>query len=555
MADTLQQQEAPTGSSPVVSSLIPAGREKDYWELPAPSTHFLDMEIDRANMYIGPLLITNGSEDRDGEVTNPNGLIDVAFRKAPVVFLQHSHRIKPMAPPVGTAETVDRAFDLHQRPDGWYSGCRFTQAIKFPRQVFRLIDDGVLRGRSIGALNHQLANYKPRLPGVTFHQGQIQPVRTRSISHEKYELIEWSWVWMPANREIVTPVREITPAKEVVPVLKGILFNNKLDDTSLDPDLKMILKSLNLAEPTTNLNHSGKVRYWPFQKSFGANHVETPFAVLFGKQNYTPAAAQSFLKSSGDIGLIETSLVQENRGGALYLKSVQFAYDGPVEEKTHPDCPGLVLLFAKSASEEVAAEVVGDAEKVDLETPQKPAPKPNVKAEGAEGGEVVAEATDDAAMVKMQPGLRYLKALISKATQMVEEAEAAVEEQEPELMEKCKEFTSELRGFIGKVAAFQSERYGKHDEAGQETATAALEKSVRADLFYGRKAILPQPFTKGLNALHSMVTDDRQKALTAAMLKGVIGDSVMPPQTDDSRAALRQKLREGVVRKLTAGLS
>ncbi len=561
----IEQQEAETAGNAAMSSIIPKGRENDYWEMAAPSTHFLDMEIDRAKMYIAPLLITNGSEDRDGEVTNPDGLIDVAYRKDPVVFLQHSHRVAPMVPPVGTAETPDRTFDLHRRPDGWYSGCRFTQATKFARQVFRLIDDGVLRGRSIGALNHQLSNYKPRLPGVMFHNNQIMPVRTKSVSHDKYELIEWSWVWMPANREIITPMREITPDKEVVPLIKGILSRNGLDGTALDPSLKMVLKSLNLAEPVTNLNHAGKVRHWPFQKSHGDAHVQKPVAVLFSRKHYTLPQARECLKSSANLGLIDTAIGTENRNGETFLKSLQYSYNGPLEEHQDPRVPGLVLLFAKSTSDDVAAVVSDDDENmVDVETPQKPASaapaaavaKTSKAAAPPEEGEVVTEGPAAEDLMYKQPGLRYLKALIKKATQVVDEAEAAMEEQEPELMEKCKEFTSELRGFIGKVAEFQEERYGKPGpEAEQKPETAELTKSLRADLFYGRKAMLPKPFTKGLNALHEMATTTQQKDLAAAMLKGVIGEQFSQKQEDKERAELREKIRQGFIKRMTAGLS
>lgn len=561
MADTLAQpaqQEAP-----VQSALIPKGREADYWEMPAPSTHFLDMEIDRANMYIAPLLITNGSEDRDGEVTNPDGLIDAAYRTDPVVFLQHSHRIAPLCPPVGTAETPDHVYDMERRADGWYSGCRFTQAIKFARQVFRLIDDGVLRGRSIGALNHGLAPYKPRLPGVAFVNNQIMPVRTKSVSHEKYELVEWSWVWMPSNREIATPRRDITPSRDTVPLIKGILCRNRLDDSPIDPGLKMVLKSLNLSEPATNLRGGGKVRYWPFEtQSYGEKTVETPHAILFSAKSYSAAEALKFLKGSSDIGLIETQLGSENRDGGRFLKSVQFSYNGPTEVVTNPEHPGLVLLFAKAAPEGMTDEV---EQEVDVAAAQKPATAATGVEAPVEGSPDVVQTAENekAEMVKMPQGMRYLKALIKKATEMVDEADAALGEQEPELSMKCKEMNGEFRSLIAKVAEFQSERYGKTDgesEGGsdggedEKPATAMLEKSVRADLFYGRKTLLPASLTKGLNLLHTMATDEKQKQLTSLMLKGVIGSYVATP-TVDPQAELRERIRQRQIALLTKGIT
>jgi hypothetical protein len=67
--------------------------------------------------------------------------------------------------------------------------------------------------------------------------------------------------------------------------------------------------------------------------------------------------------------------------------------------------------------------------------------------------------------------------------------------------------------------------------------------------------MLPKPFTKGLNALHEMATTTQQKELTAAMLKGVIGDQFSQKQEDKERAELREKIRQGFIKRMTAGLS
>lgn len=572
MPDTLEQT-AQT-DAPVQSSLIPKGREKDYWELAMPTpVSMLDMVIDEANMYVEPLLITNGSEDRDGEVTNPDGLIDVAYKNAPVVFLQHSHRVAPMEMPVGTAETPTREYNLIRKSDGWYSGCRFHNKTALAEQTFQLVSDGVIRGRSIGALNHALSHYKPRLPGVAFANNQIVPVRTKSVSHDKYELIEWSWVFMPSNRDVTTrrkPQLANSVDKDVVPLLKSILCNNKIAGMPLDSSMKFIMKSLNLSEPATNLRGGGKVRHWPFKTHSGGNIVETPHAILFSSKSYSAADAVKFLKGSSDIGLIETGLASENREGQRFLKSVQFAYSGPTEVVTNPDTPGLVLLFAKAAAPEEVTEQVADeaSQSVDVAAAQKPAAEAvavntaPAEEEAAKEGETAAVETAENAnadSAKIPPGLRYLKALIKKATQVADEADAAMGEQETEMMEKCKEFTSELRGYIGKVAEFQAERYGKPDANTEEEkpASAMLEKGILSDLFYSRKTMLPQSLTKGLSMLNSIATDDKQKQLTAAMLKGVVGEVVAEkqPEVDKQQVVLdqlRRRLKDRLVKGITS---
>lgn len=553
----------------IQSSLIPKGRENDYWELSMPTpVSILDMVIDEPNMYIAPLLITNGSEDRDGEVTNPEGLIDIAYRDAPVVFLQHSHRVAPMEPPVGTAETPDRQFNLFRKGDGWYSGCRFHNKTPLAVQTFQLVCDGVIRGRSIGALNHALTPYKPKLPGVAFVNNTIMPVRTKSVSHDKYELIEWSWVFMPSNRDITTkrkPNAEYTPDREVVPVLKSILSNNRIAGMPLDPSMKFIMKSLNLAEPTTATFH--KAKHWPL-KSIGETAVETPFQILFSRQHYTPALAKQFLAKSTDVGLIDTQLEVETKGSGSFLKSVQFAYNGPTEDREDPEVPGLILRFMKAVNpaDAVAAEV--DKDKVDIEAAQTPAGTAQVAEAAAaevaeEMAEVAAVVPDETKMVKAEkPGLRYLKSLYRQLTEVADKAEAGLDEQEQELFEKCQGFTSELRSFIGKVAEFQTERYGKEEkpETEEMPETAMLEKSVRADLFYGRKAIIPTSIKRGLDAMHSLASNDKQKALAGAMLKGCVAaipeakqtpQPEQKPSQDSLREIVRRKLRQQVASKLT----
>ena len=505
----------------VQSTLIPAGRESDFREIVAPPVDFLDMQIDRENMYIGPLPITNGSEDRDGEVTNPDGLIDVSYRKNPLVFLQHSHRISPMIPPVGTAETPDRQYDLHRRGDAWYSGCRFSQATRFARQIFRLVDDGTLRGRSIGALNHALSYYKPKLPGVAFHQNQIIPVRTKSISHDKYELVEWSWVWIPSNRDMVTP-------------LKSIISKGWIDDRPIDPALKMILKSFDLSEPPSNAKHlSKKPRFaWPLRAN-GESAVKSPSALLFDSERYSLKDVKDFMVKNADLGIVDTNIDSQTINGKVFLRSQQFHHAGPTETAQDSRYPGFMLVFAKAATEEQIQQIVGD--KAAAQVPDKqgqPATTAVVAktdTEQAEAGAEQSGAVDvpaEAGEKLAGPGgLRYLKALIKNASMLADMMEAASADQEPEMMEKCGELNMKMRNFIKEVSEFEAERYGKNKpEEGMEEdeePTAALSKAAKMGVFYGTKQLLPGTFRSGLQFLAQEVADEGHRKVIGAMLKGL----------------------------------
>ena len=549
----------------VQSSLIPAGRENDYLELNAPSVSFLDMVIDEDKMYVAPLAITNGSEDRDGEVTDPNGMIDVAYKSNPIVFLQHSHRVAPMVPPVGTAETPERVYDVKRIGDSWFSGCRFSQSTKFATQVFAMVADGLIRGRSIGALNHALSPYRPKLPGVAFHQNQIIPVRTKSVSHDQYELVEWSWVYIPSNRDMVTP-------------LKSIISKGWIDGRPLDDSLKMIMKSFDLREPASSAKHMTRKPRFNWTPT-GGNAVPTnksPSAVLFDADKFSVPEVKAFMVKNADLGLMDTPIDSVTIDGALYLRSTQFTHTGEFETVTNPVAPGLKLLFAKAlpTEEENPAgdatakieQLVADPAAGNVAVVEKPvapaeaaapakaapvaapvaAPEGSPEEEATEGTAVenteAAEAIEEAAG---PGGMKYLKALIKNATQLADMAEAASADQEPEMMEKCGEYTSTLRSFIGKVSEFMDERYGKKKDGEaapaeeKEEPSATLTKATQRGLFYGNKQLLSEPIVRGLQLLQENVPDERHRSMIGLMLKGV----ALPEATPDPEKVARDKVR------------
>jgi hypothetical protein len=524
----------------VQSTLIPAGREQDYREIGAPSVEFLDMVIDRENMYVAPLAITNGSEDRDGEVTNPNGLIDIAYKSNPIVFLQHSHRISPMIPPVGTAETPQRTYDVQRRGDAWYSGCRFSQSTRFARQVFRMVDDGLIRGRSIGALNHALSPYKPKLPGVAFHQNQIIPVRTKSVSHDQYELVEWSWVYIPSNRDMVTPV-------------KSIISKGWLDDRPLDPTLKMIMKSFNLDEPVSNARHMSKSPRFAWPNFNGEVTVKTPTALLFDPERFSMREVKAFMAKNADLGIVDTEIETANIGGKMFLRSRQFNHSGAVETVEDPKHPGFMLLFAKAAPSDQIEQLVADDKTGAIQEVAKQAVQAvDAAAKPADASAApAADATvEDAAAIEKAVGpggLRYLKSLIKNASMLADMMESAAADQEPEMMAKCGEFNSKMRDFIKEVAAFEAERYGKKKPDGEseemeEEPTAALSKAAKAGLFYGTKQLLPGSFMSGLQLLQQEVADEGHRRVIGAMLKGLAKPEAKPDPEQEAREKIKQMI-------------
>ena len=567
---------------PARSALIPQGRENDWREVSAPAVSFLDMVIDEDAMYVAPLAITNGSEDRDGEVTNPDGMIDAAYKTNPVVFLQHSHRLSPLIPPIGTAETPARVYDVSRKGDTWFSGCRFSQSTKFATQVFAMVADGVIRARSIGALNHALSPYRPKMPGVAFHQNQIIPVRTKSVSHDKYELVEWSWVFIPSNRDMVTP-------------MKSIMSKGYIDGRPIDADLKMIMKTFDLAEPASSAKHSSKKPRFAWPKLRGENIVKSPAQILFNANNYTMIEVSAFMKKNADLGIVETPITTTTIGGELFLKSTQFAHSGGFEVCEDAKVPGLKVLFAKAFPEDkkpstaveqlvsqpdqgvvtvnenpppAAAPAPAPADPANPQAvdpaakaaPAAPAPVPVAGVPEDPAAQVGDNEAEEAAEKISGPGgMKYLKALIKRATEVTDMAEAAQADLEPELLEKCGEFTNTLRAFIGKVSEFEQERYGKKKEPGaaavpgekpeedEETKepSANLTKSAMTGLFYGTKTRLPVGFVHGLRLLQEETPDEKHRSLIGLMMKGV----AIPEPKPDPDKVLRDQVRAALIKQ------
>ena len=153
-------------------------------------------------------------------------------------------------------------------------------------------------------------------------------------------------------------------------------------------------------------------------------------------------------------------------------------------------------------------------------------------------------------------GMKYFRALIQKATELAEQAEAAAEEQEPEMMEKCKEITTDLRSFIAKVAQFNDDRYGtttpEQEGKEKESPTATLTKSAQTSLFYGTAIRMPDSFVKGLQFLNTDVQDESHRKITAAMLKGLAIPEVVPDPAVQERESLRERIAQ-IKKKLAVG--
>jgi len=541
---------------------------------------FLNMQVDQANMYIAPLVICTPAEDRDAEVTDPEGILDTEYRRNPLVFFNHSHKFDPSLPPVGTAETPDRKYNCFRKGGEWYSGCRFSQASKLGAQTFALVVDGVIRGRSIGGLTHDMEFYRPKAPGKAFHKGEIVPLRTKSVTRTLVELVEWSWCPIQSNREVVTMV-------------KSVLSRKRVDGMPLDGQLERMLRSLELREPeasTKNMRRTPhRLRSDALWTTKGKDMAgQKPVAVRFDTKNYTPTQAVDLLKRLAEDGdLKNTPLQVEETGGSLFLRSTQLDYSGDVQVMTDDRMPGLQLLFAKggyftkqedtddaNATQGGGAPAQDEADIVEQIVNDMEA-NAVVVDEGAAGGEAAAKPVEKPAATKPKPegpkGSQFLRAFAKYLEDGVGMAEAGLEEQEPELLAKCGEFVETLREFVGKIKETHDERYAAKKEAtpngdmteeveeGAEEAEeaeevdAAVAKALRADVFYGRRKLVPLSFMQQVREAQSALSSgDADKAKKALQLVAKSCTVPVVPKVDQRKQnldALAMELRAELERR------
>jgi phage head maturation protease len=123
-------------------------------------------------------VITTADPDRGGDVVVPAGLRNLDdYLINPVVLWAHERQ---RVPPIGTCEWLD------VQPRRIVAQTRFAQGVRFAEDVFRLYEQGVLRGWSIGFLPRRTT---PLAAGTRIDQ---------------WDLLEYSAVPIPENPGALT---------------------------------------------------------------------------------------------------------------------------------------------------------------------------------------------------------------------------------------------------------------------------------------------------------------------------------------------------------------
>lgn len=154
------------------------------------------LTIDPGKMLVRSV-ITTDRPDRSGDVVVPAGLKNADdFLLNPVVLWAHN---RSAVPPIGTCAWLDI------QPHRVVAETRFAQGVPFAEDVFRLYEQGILKGWSIGFLPRKAAR-RPHAAGV-------------GLRFDEWELLEYSAVPIPDN-----------PGALTLAIQKGVVKDASLRD-------------------------------------------------------------------------------------------------------------------------------------------------------------------------------------------------------------------------------------------------------------------------------------------------------------------------------------
>lgn len=178
-----------------------------------------DVQIDVAKVSVTGVITTQG-RDRSEDVVITSG-IDLANHEAnPVVLLEHELLI-------GHARDTTGAYTV-KKFDGYATATTyFSQNIPEALQTFRLIDEGVLRGLSIGFVvrKARMITTDDHVALTLAPDGTRVPVEKFGILYEETELIEYTHTVLPDNPDALTVMvqKSRVGGEPMSPLLRRIL--------------------------------------------------------------------------------------------------------------------------------------------------------------------------------------------------------------------------------------------------------------------------------------------------------------------------------------------
>lgn len=132
--------------------------------------------------------INTDAIDYQGEAILAGGVRVGNYLNNPIVLYEHGKG--PIAVPIGISESPSGDLMIERSDFDIHATCYFSQTLPVARQLFGLVDEGVLRATSI----HVMPSKKSMYIGS---DGRKYPVT------EESDLIEWSWCMFGVNPEAV----------------------------------------------------------------------------------------------------------------------------------------------------------------------------------------------------------------------------------------------------------------------------------------------------------------------------------------------------------------
>ncbi len=126
--------------------------------------------------------ISTASEDREGDILVPAGVVTTNYLLNPVVLWAHDY----YSLPIGKTRHIGATFDDRLEADVEFAPTDFAQEVK------RLVDEGFLRGASVG--------FNPLEPGEPLPNGQ-------GYRYKRWELLEWSIVSVGVNPDALVAAK------------------------------------------------------------------------------------------------------------------------------------------------------------------------------------------------------------------------------------------------------------------------------------------------------------------------------------------------------------
>lgn len=165
---------------------------KDVYAHDTPSAPLL---LDTRRMAVSCIISTQ-AKDRSGDIVRTLGIDTTNHIKNPVVLWDHG--ISGLVIPIGKAEDPDGRYTVRLENDRATATTYFAQSLPEAQQFFRMIEEKVLRGASIG-----------------FKANDIQPLPPDRRSDRQgvciaaCELIEYSHTPIPDNQDALCRVLDL----------------------------------------------------------------------------------------------------------------------------------------------------------------------------------------------------------------------------------------------------------------------------------------------------------------------------------------------------------